>query len=138
MALTKKKLAAIKKSAEDLAAHSELSKAEKEAAIDAYQKVVSLLNTKLEEQLEQFLSAALKDLRETYGVGPNAILGVAKTQQERLRELSQHIVNCLEPIKANGFRRLTADYIKSIIDEVYDCTVFKDDLISFNEGEKLN
>jgi hypothetical protein len=138
MPITKKKIQAIQKESQEIVKKSDLTQEEQQDAAQAYQDVVLLLNTKLEEELDNFFSASLKTLREMYDVPANQILSVAKTQQERLRDLSQSIVNCLEPIKSNVYRRVAADYVKQIVDTVYDCTVFQHDTINSQHGEKLN
>jgi hypothetical protein len=81
-----------------------------------YIEITQKLNDGLEDILDDFVSEGLRILRDVYPARPQRILGVLKTQEDRLRLLSQNIIQTLEVIFDPNFKECNVKFIHKILD----------------------
>jgi hypothetical protein len=81
-----------------------------------YVEVMTSLNDALEDTMDQYVASSVKILRDSYQFRPQGILMVLKEEEDRLRELVQVVIGCLEPIKDTAWRDHTVKAIKAIVD----------------------
>lgn len=115
MPLTKKRKLDLKRSVEEKAKQIENPK---EAVTFEYEltELITELNENLESCIDSYVSSSIPILRTSYQFRPNGVLSVLKHQEDLLRDMSQRIIDHIEPIKDAGFRINTAEYIKNIVD----------------------
>lgn len=115
MALDNKRKKAIQDAAkaksEEIDSQAEASQFEKD-----YVEVMSALNEALEETLDEYASSSIRILRDSYQFRPQSVLLILKEQEDRLRDLAQAIIGCIEPIRDSAFREHTAKCVKTIVD----------------------
>ena len=115
MPLSEKKKRSIKKEAMEMAKNGE-TLAEATAIEKDYEDVILELNSRLENAIDEFTGIAVPHLNNIYSSRPSSVLVVVQEQSERIRTLTQHILNCIEPVKDAGFRLACAQTLKNIVD----------------------
>jgi hypothetical protein len=94
-----------------------LTDAEKKEKFEKeYIEITQKLNEGLEDILDDFVSEGLRVLRDVYPDRPQGILKVLRTQEDRLRELSQTLIQTLEIVFDPNFKECHVKYIHKILD----------------------
>ena len=115
MPFTKKRQLAIEREAKEVAKNG--STVEESNTLEKdYAEIILALNINIEKRLDKFCGQALPILRDAYPSRPAAIIFVIKEEVERQRDLTQHIMTSMEPIKDPGFRLCAAKCVKDIVD----------------------
>ena|ERR1035437_5820871 len=81
-----------------------------------YEELIGQLNESVEDRIDTFVSQAIPILREVYPSRPMGVLSVINEEKDRIRDLTQAIMACMDPIKDPAFRICAADCIKDLID----------------------